>query len=321
MTARIEVEAITRDFGSLRALDRVSLTVGAGEIYGLLGPNGSGKSTLIRILGGLLEPSAGRARVAGFDIQRESAKIRRCIGYMAQRFSLYDDLTVWENLQFFAAAYGLRGARHGHRCEAVTAEAGLLPYRKTLAGHLSGGWKQRLALAAAVLHEPQILFLDEPTAGLDPVARRELWHFLFTLAAKGTSIIVSTHYMDEAERCTLVGYLHMSRLLASGRPATLKSLPAVNPPGTRRIQMTGYGTSGAQAMGAAEALGYVRDVAIFGEALHLLLEEHVSDGQFLADLQGSISADTRVKPADTSLEDVFVCLAHLATTPDRYEAT
>src|SRR5919202_4995087 len=247
--AMIECDGLTKRFGNFTAVDHVTFAVGKGSIFGFLGPNGSGKSTVIRMLCGILEPSAGSARIGGHDVVKEGEAIKEMIGYMSQKFSLYDELTVNENLIFSGKLYGMNGRRLKQRRDELIAITHLEPYIDRRAALLSGGWRQRLAMACALMHRPTVLFLDEPTAGIDPVARRELWDLLFEFAGKGMTLFVTTHYMDEAERCSHVGYIYMSRLIVCGEPDELKKMPEVSPPGTRRLDITSdHVTQALQAM-------------------------------------------------------------------------
>ncbi len=302
----IRIESLSKKFGSFTAVSETSFSVGRGSIFGLLGPNGSGKSTLIRMLCGVLRPSGGRAEVMGFDVARQSEDVKANIGYMSQKFSLYGDLSASENLDFYSRIYGLRGEAARRSRDYVVGLTGIGEYLKRRASALSGGWKQRLALACALVHEPQVLFLDEPTAGIDPVARRELWDLLFELSHKGVTMFVSTHYMDEAERCTDVGYIYFSRMIACGRPEELKRLPEVNPAGTRRIELECERP--AEAFGILKGLPYVRSSTIFGTSAHLLVEDSVPDSKLLEDIS-TCDPSATARTIQPSLEDVFVLLS------------
>ena len=271
----IECERLTKRFGHLTAVDQVSLKVRKGSIFGFLGPNGSGKSTVIRMLCGLLEPSGGKATVGGFDVATQTDEIKTLIGYMSQKFSLYDELTVIENLMFYGRLYGLRGEPLAKKRDELVALTHITPYLEKRAGLLSGGWRQRLAMACSLMHHPMVLFLDEPTAGIDPVARRELWDLLFEFSSQGMTLFVTTHYMDEAERCSHVGYIHMSKLVVCGEPDELKQLPEVNPPDARRLDVTcDRVTLGLQAV---RHLPGVRTATVFGQSMHLLVDKSTSE--------------------------------------------
>jgi len=298
--AVVEVREATIRFGKVTAVDRVSLSVGQREVFGLLGPNGSGKTTLIRGLCGLIPLAGGSARVLGHDASRDAEAIRSAIGYMSQRFSLYEDLTAQENLDFYSGIYGLTESEARARQAELVDRVGLAPYLGRWSGRLSGGWKQRLALACALLHRPRLVFLDEPTAGIDPVARRDLWDLLFQLAAEDVTLFVTTHYMDEAERCGRVGYLSQGRLLAVGTPMQLKQWPGVTPPGTRRLEIAGGDI--AALLGRLRNHAGVRQATIYGEAIHALVDDDVTP-----EMLGLGAAQAR--PADPSLEDVFVMLS------------
>jgi ABC-type multidrug transport system ATPase subunit len=310
--AMIQCEGLTKRFGHFTAVDHVSFSVGKGSIFGFLGPNGSGKSTVIRMLCGLLEPSDGHGRIAGFDVARQTEEIKHLIGYMSQKFSLYDELTAHENLTFYGRLYGLRGAALAKRREELIALTHLEPYLERRAALLSGGWRQRLAMACSLVHKPSVLFLDEPTAGIDPVARRELWDLLFEFSSQGITLFVTTHYMDEAERCSHVGYIHMSKLVVCGEPDDLKQLPVVNPPGTRRIDVTcEHVTTGLQAV---RRLPGVRAATVFGQSMHLLVEEGMSEQVIRAKLAEVKIPQADIRPIAPSLEDVFVALTNNGET-------
>jgi ribosome-dependent ATPase len=305
MSDAIVASHLTKRFGELEAVHDISFGVTRGSIFGFLGPNGSGKSTTIKMLCGLIEPTLGTGSVNGYDVLAQSDGLRRSIGYMSQSFSLYTDLTVGENLEFYGRAYGLSTAARKERADAVTERTGLAPFQRQLAGTLSGGWKQRLALACALLHKPDVVFLDEPTAGIDPVARRDLWDLLFTLAGEGVTLFVTTHYMDEAERCSSLGYIFNGELIAYGTIDELRQLPGIDPPGTIRYRVTVEHIM--PAFAATRQLRYAHDVTIFGRDLHLVVNKDVTVDQLRRDLSagGTIDAIDRIDP---SVEDVFVAL-------------
>jgi len=303
----IECEGLTKRFGAFTAVDHVSFSVGKGSIFGFLGPNGSGKSTVIRMLCGILEPTEGGARVGGHDIIREGEEIKEMIGYMSQKFSLYDELTVNENLLFAGKLYGLHGRKLNQRRDELIAITHLEPYIDRRASLLSGGWRQRLAMACSLMHKPTVLFLDEPTAGIDPVARRELWDLLFQFASEGMTLFVTTHYMDEAERCSHVGYIYMSKLIVCGEPDELKQMPEVSPAGTRRLDVTcDHVTTALQAMRQVRG---VRSATVFGQSMHLLVDQSVTREQIDEKLRGVGITHAEIHEIGPSLEDVFVTLS------------
>ncbi|MEI8380318.1 MAG: ABC transporter permease [Planctomycetota bacterium] len=311
----IDVKQLTRSFGALTAVSDVSFQVQRGAIFGLLGPNGSGKSTIIRMLCGVLEPSSGSATVLGHDVRLEAEAIKRRIGYMSQKFSLYGDLSVRENIEFYGRIYGLSAERLTERSQAVQELTGIGDRIDQLASTLSGGWKQRLALACALIHEPDVLFLDEPTAGIDPVARRDLWDLLFELSGRGVTLFVTTHYMDEAERCTDVGYIYLSKLIVGGKPADLKRLPAVTPPGTRRFELEL--DSPTSILTQLRHLDGVEDATLFGQTIHVLAAERLAESQMLEALQ--LSPDkVRFRAIEPTLEDVFVTLTRAAEEAEHH---
>ncbi len=298
----VTVRDLTRTFGDFTAVDRISLEVEAGQVFGFLGPNGAGKSTTIRMLCGLLQPSSGEGRVAGFDVMTESELIKRHIGYMSQKFSLYDDLTVEENIDFYAGIYNVPKARRSERKDWVLSMAGLADKRRQLTGALAGGWKQRLALGCAVLHEPPILFLDEPTSGVDPLSRRQFWDLIAQMSNGGTTVFVTTHYMEEAEYCHELALIYRGRMIAKGTPAHVKT---IIPDDILEIHVD----RPFEALESLEGCELVKEAALFGDALHAVVKDAPAASanvqHYLAE-KGFMQIDIgQVAP---SLEDVFVSL-------------
>lgn len=302
----IRAERLTKKFGDITAVQDVSLEISRGDIFGFLGPNGSGKSTVIRMLCSLLRPTAGRAELDGLDVVREAEEIKKRIGYMSQRFSLYEDLTVQENLDFYGAIYGLKHFRLAERRSIVVELVGIGDRLGQMVITLSGGFKQRLALACSLLHDPKILFLDEPTAGIDPVARREIWDLLFRLAGEGTTLFVTTHYMDEAERCSQIGYIYQSRLMVCGRPQELKRLPEINPEGAAWFEV--HCEEPTRALSLLRTLPDIVDATIYGQSIHILAGKRISSAGVENFLRTEGVAQAKCRSVLPSLEDVFVTL-------------
>jgi len=304
--AVVETRALTRRFGEVVAVDRVDLAIERGEIFGCLGPNGSGKSTLMRVILGLLAPSEGEVKVLGCSIPREAERLRPRVGYMPQRFSLYEELSVDENLDFAAQIFGLGRAKRRERVEQMIEESGLTPHRAKRAAALSGGWKQRLALAAATIHEPELLVLDEPTAGVDPRSRRIFWRRLFDLAGGGTTIFVSTHYMDEAVRC------HRLCMLMDGRRAALGTPPSLVEPLAGRAFDVSL-PDAERGLALLEGDPQLASVTQLGDTLHMLLREDALPAvpalaRIRATLMGVGMPEPRIEPVPATLEDAFVAL-------------
>jgi ABC-2 type transport system ATP-binding protein len=297
------IDDLTKRFGDFVAVDHVSIEVRQGEIFGFLGPNGAGKSTTIRILCGLMAPTSGKATVAGFDVATQSEEIKKNIGYMSQKFSLYDDLTVEENIEFFGGVYGVTPQKLAEREEYVLKMAGLEDKRKMMTRLLAGGWKQRLALGCAILHEPPILFLDEPTSGVDPIARRSFWELIYQLSEAGHTIFVTTHYMDEAEYCHRIALMYGGRVIALGSPAELKTSMGVG-------HLLNLESSDVlRSMTVLEGRPGIEDIAVFGGGLHLKVEDPgVAIPDIYRELERagiSVAALDKIVP---SMEDVFVSL-------------
>jgi len=299
----VDVRGLTRVFDSFVAVDHIDLQVSSGTVFGFLGPNGAGKSTTIRMLCGILRPTAGEGSVGGFDIVRQTDRLKSHIGYMSQRFSLYEDLTVWENLQFFAAIYNVRGAQRAARIAWAIDMAGLHGREQMRTAELAGGWRQRLALGCAVLHEPPILFLDEPTSGVDPASRRNFWEMIGELVSRGITVFVTTHYMDEAEHCDQLALIYGGRLVATGSPATLKQ---------RHMSRALLELESSELMGAYTALKpepTLASVALFGNALHLVTADEAPAREAIERrLRAAGIAVHRLERIEPSLEDTFVSI-------------
>ncbi|OPX96560.1 MAG: putative ABC transporter ATP-binding protein YbhF [Syntrophorhabdus sp. PtaU1.Bin002] len=301
----VTVKDLRRTFGDFVAVDDVSLTVKGGEIFGFLGPNGAGKSTTIRMLCGLLMPSGGSGTVGGFDIITESESIKKIIGYMSQKFSLYDDLTVEENITFFGGVYNVPKARRAERKEWALEMSGLKDNRRTLTRTLAGGFKQRLALGCAILHEPSIIFLDEPTSGVDPISRRNFWHLINEMAASGTTVFVTTHYMDEADYCDRLALIYRGKLIAEGTPTVLRK--EYMPRDVLEVDVDKV----VDAMDLLAGIGM--EAAIFGSTLHVTVEDAETGISHVGELlRKSGIVVKRVEKIVPSLEDVFVTLIEVA---------
>jgi len=299
----VETRELVKRFGAFVAVDHVNLVVRRGEIFGFLGPNGAGKSTTIRMLCGLLQPTSGEAIVGGLNVATDSERIKQRIGYMSQKFSLYDDLKVEENIDFFSGIYGVPRERRAERKAYVLRMAGLEERSTSMTRLLSGGWKQRLALGCAILHEPRILFLDEPTSGVDPIARRTFWDLIYQLSAAGNTIFVSTHYMDEAEYCHRVALMYRARIIAIGTPAELKSSLAHH--NILHLEVSDVLSS----MKLLEKMPGISDVAVFGGGLHVTAAQgSAAIPQIRAELQSGGITVSEIEQIPPSMEDVFVAM-------------
>ncbi len=310
MSVAVEVEGLTRVFGDFIAVDHIDLAVQKGTVFGFLGPNGAGKSTTIRMLCGILRPSSGRAVVGGFDVMREPEEVKNRIGYMSQKFSLYEDLTVEENLRFFAGIYGVRGAQRQERIAWALRMADLEGRGEMKTADLAGGWRQRLALGCAVLHQPPILFLDEPTSGVDPASRRDFWEMIGSLAERGITVFVTTHFMDEAEHCDELALIYGGRIIASGSPSELKHRYT-----DRALLEVECGDLMA-AFAALKRESAIAGVALFGNALHVVAtDEEKARGAIDEALGRAGVALHRVERIEPSLEDAFVAIIERSTEP------
>jgi len=314
MDHAVEAINLTKKFGDFTAVDGISFQVERGEIFAFLGPNGCGKTTTIRMLCGIIAPTSGTGRVAGYDIVTESDRVKEQLGYMSQRFSLYEELTVRENLEFYAGVYQVDGSERKRRIDRLIAMAGLEGRDRELAGNLSGGWKQRLALGCSIVHNPPILFLDEPTAGVDPVSRRRFWDMIYELSESGVTVFVTTHYMDEAEHAHRVSLMQAGRLIACESPETLRS--AAEPGSLWEVECEPL----VPALDLLPGVPGVREVAVYGSLLHVAVEPSAETPERLREaLQSHGLRVRRIEAASPSLEDVFIFNIHRSATSSRGE--
>ncbi|MFN0158727.1 MAG: ATP-binding cassette domain-containing protein [Bacteroidota bacterium] len=299
----IEVRGLTKTFGAFAAVDRINFTVKRGEIFGFLGANGAGKSTTIRMLCGLLQPTSGTALVGGFDISTQTELVKQSIGYMSQRFSLYDDLTVEQNIRFYGGVYGLKNAHLKQRMEWVLTMADLRGREQSVTKTLSGGWKQRLALGCAILHEPRIVFLDEPTGGVDPISRRNFWELINQLSADGITVLVTTHFLDEAEYCNDIILINAGKLIASGSPLELKTKYITSP-----ILEVGC-SNVVEALETIRKEPWALETSVFGTSLHVMVKDEAAGRGQIAGILSAVGITVRtIERIVPSLEDVFLYL-------------
>lgn len=308
MEYAIEIEHLTKKFGQFTAVNDVSFKVKKGEVFGFLGANGSGKTTVIRMLMGLITPTSGSGRVSGYDIEKDSEIIRTKIGYMSQKFSLYEDLTVDENLNFYGEVYGLSGEKLDKKKKEIVVMADLEGRENMITGNLSGGWKQRLALGCSIIHDPEVLFLDEPTGGVDPIARRIFWDLIYDLSKSGVTILVTTHYMDEAEHCNTLGFIHYGNLLHLDTPNNMKENVIDGDIVEIKVDDT------LKAIEILEGKDRVREASVYGTGVHALVDPDLEKKDLEKHLKDSKITYSSIKKVKPSLEDVFVFIVNEANS-------
>lgn len=304
MENAIEIEHLTKKFGKFTAVNDISFNVKKGEVFGFLGPNGSGKTTVIRMLMGLISPSLGKGNVLGYDISKDNNKIREKIGYMSQKFSLYEDLTVEENLDFYGRVYGLSNRKLAEKKKEILKMADLEGRGKAITSNLSGGWKQRLALGCAIIHDPEILFLDEPTGGVDPIARRNFWDLIYQLSESGVTILVTTHYMDEAEHCNTIGFIYYGNLLTLDTPNNMKKNSIDGDIVEIKVDDT------LKTIEILKKKDKIREASVYGNGIHALVEPNLSLSELGKYLEINKAECSSIKKVNPSLEDVFVFLVN-----------